>query len=181
MRLAVKFGFGMGSLVLALLGGLVAASAAEPQAGPPALAAAPPCESSALALRQVRSDGPGGDALFALQNRGDTACRIGGGVGIRLFDAAGAPLALHFAPRTKMALLLTLEPGAEASFTIGFAAQSAPGCVTAARIELDFTPQLAPKNVALSAPATLTACTAGPVRVSNLQLGVPTSFRSPVD
>ena len=119
MRLPVKFAFAVGSVLLALLGGVEAAGAAAADVSPAALA---PCESSALALREVTVGRAPGDALFVLENRGAAACRIIGSVGIRLFDAAGGPIPLRFAPRTMMAMLLTLEPGAEASFTVTFAA-----------------------------------------------------------
>jgi hypothetical protein len=169
MRLLVKFGFAVGTMILAVLGGIEAAGAADAGAGPAGSAAAPPCASSALALREVTVGRPPGEALFALENRGDAACRIIGSVGIHLFDAAGAAIPVRFAPRTQMAMLLTLEPGAEASFSVTFAAQPPERCVTAARVEVFLTPQTAP----LSMTTSILACTAGPVRVSNLRLGVP--------
>jgi hypothetical protein len=169
MRLPVKFAFAVGSMIVAVLGIGAAAGAAEPNPSPPALAVAPPCESSALALRQVTVGRPTGDALFVLENRGDAACRIIGSVGIRLFDGSGTLIPLRFAPRTRMAMLLTLEPGAEASFTVTFAAQPPESCVTAARVEVFLTGQATP----LSTTTSFVACTAGPVRVSNLRLGVP--------
>jgi hypothetical protein len=169
MRLPVKFAFAVGTMILAVLGGTDAARAAEPGASPAASAAAPACATSALALREVTLGRPPGEALFVLENRGDAACRISGSVGIRLFDAAGAPIPLQFAPRMAMALLLTLEPGAEASFTVAFAAQSPQRCVNAARIEVS----LAAQTVPLSETTSMIACTGAPVRVSNLRLGVP--------
>jgi uncharacterized protein DUF4232 len=168
MRLLVKFAFALGTLILAVLGGIDAAGAAE-GGSPAASAAALPCASSALALREVTVGRPPGEALFVLENRGDAPCVLIGSVGIGLFDAAGAAIPLRFAPRTKMAMRLTLEPGAEASFTVTFAAQPPERCVTAARIEVFITAQTTP----LSATTSLIACTAGPVRVSNLRLGVP--------
>src|ERR1700674_3807883 len=100
MRLPVKVAFAVGSMIVAVLGIGAAAGAAEPNPSPPALAAAPPCESSALAMRQVTVGRTPGDALFVVENTGDKACRIIGSVGIRLFDEAGAPIPLRFAPRT---------------------------------------------------------------------------------
>jgi uncharacterized protein DUF4232 len=169
MRLPVKFAFAVGSMIVAVLGIGAAAGATEANPSPPTLAAAPPCESSALALRQVTVGRSPGEALFVVENSGDKACRIIGSVGIRLFDESGTPIPLKFAPRTLMAMLLTLEPSAEASFTVTFAAQPPERCATAARVEVFLTGQTAP----LSTTTSLLACTAGPVRVSNLRLGVP--------
>jgi hypothetical protein len=169
MRLPVKFAFAAGTMIVAVLGIGAAAVAAEPNPSPAALAVAPPCESSALALRQVTVGRPPGDALFVVENTGDKACRIIGSVGIRLFDEAGTPIPLRFAPRTLMAMLLTLEPYAAASFTVTFAAQPPERCVTATRIEVFLTAQSTP----LTTTTSLLACTAGPVRISDLRLGVP--------
>ena len=169
MRLPVKFAFAAGSMIVAVLGIGAAAGAAEPNPSPAASAVAPPCESSALALRQVTVGRSPADALFVVENGSDKACRIIGSVGIRLFDDSGAPLPLRVAPRTLMAMLLTLEPNAEASFTVTFAAQPPERCVTAARIEVFLAAQTTP----LSTTTSLLACTGAPVRVSNLRLGVP--------
>jgi hypothetical protein len=174
MRLLVKFAFAVGSMIVAVLGIGAAAGAAEPNPSPAASAVAPPCEPSALALRQVTVGRPPGDALFVVENGSDKACRINGSVGIRLFDEAGTPIPLRFAPRTLMAMLLTLEPYAAASFTVTFAAQPPERCATAARIEVFLTGQTTP----LSTTTSLIACTAGTVRVSNLRLGVPPPLRA---
>lgn len=153
-----------------------APSAAETP--PPPAPAVQPCASSDLALRQVgmgAGGGPGAVVTFALRNRGTAACRMPGGVGIRLFDAQGGALPLRFAPRTAMALLLTLAPGDEASFTVSYAPPyGSIECKPAARIEVLVPPQFE----AVGAKTSVPACTGAVMVVSNLRPGVPVSVPS---
>jgi hypothetical protein len=127
---------------------------------------------SDLALREVigKSGGvPPAVWTYAVKNRGRSACRLVGGAGIRLLDAHGKELPLHFAPRTMMAMLLDLTSGSEASFTASYgphARDAASECVKSARIEVFF-----PQLTSLSAKSTMPACSGLLVHVSNLRLG----------
>jgi len=109
---------------------------------------------------------------YGVKNHSGSSCRIVGSPGIRLFDASGKELPLKFAPRTMMAMLLTLPPGGEASFTVSYGPQNttntATDCKRAARIEV-FVPDL---QSPLSAKSTMPACTGRLVHVSNLRLGI---------
>jgi uncharacterized protein DUF4232 len=150
-----------------------AAAASEPVATPaPALQ---PCVASDLSLREVSAPAaPDPSALYALENTGSAACRISGGVGIRLFDPDGKPIPLRFAPRTAMALLLTLAPGQEASFTVTTGPHASGRCAPSARIEVF----VAPQPVPVAAKTAFVVCAGGLTRVSNLQLGVPSAVPS---
>ena len=139
---------------------------------------APSCFAANLSLREAPSpDGvaPSTATVFVVRNLGTMACRITGGLGIRLFDADGNAIPLRFAPRTMMALLLTLAPGAEASFTIGFGPHDAARCTIAARVEVAIPGQLP----ALGAPVTMTACSDAVATVSNLRLGLSAPLPPP--
>jgi hypothetical protein len=133
-----------------------------------------PCAASDLVLREVigKADGaPPAVWTYAVKNRSGSACRLVGSAGFKLLDASGKELPLHFAPRTMMAMLLTLAAGNEASFTVTYAPHArdaATDCAKSARIEVFFPDQLAP----LSAKTTMPACSGLVVRVSNLRLGV---------
>ena len=149
-----------------------ATSAPSPQPGP---TSAPParvrsCAAADLALREVIGKHDDGAApavwTYAVQNRSGSACRLAGSAGIRLLDAHGKELPLRFAPRTTMAMLLTLAPGNEAWFMVSYAPHgrnAASACTKSARIEVFF-PQVAP----LSARSTMPACNGLLVNVSNL-------------
>ena len=163
---------------LFVLAGLAAPAAA---ASDPGAAAVPQCATSDLALRQVKSaattPSPDAEALFALQNAGAASCTVSGGIGIRLFDAQGKPIELRFAVRNTMAMLITLAPGEEATFSVGFAPHPPMDSVTTARIDVYLTPQSAP----VSAPAAIAAYGGPAVRVSNLRRTavIPAKFMSP--
>jgi hypothetical protein len=88
-------------------------------------------------------------------------------VGIQLFDASGNAIPLRFAPRTMMAMLLTLAPDAVASFTVTFGPHEPGRCSVASRIEVTIPGQTA----SLTAPTTIAACSDVVVTVSNLRLG----------
>jgi hypothetical protein len=136
------------------------------------------CAPSDLSLREAPpadADDSAPGTAFVLRNHGLTACRITGGGGIRLLDASGNAIPLRFAPRTKMAMLLTLDPGAEASFTVSFAPHDLVRCAVAARIEVTI-PGL---PTAVSAPTTIVACGDAVVTVSNLRLGAPAAVVPP--
>jgi Protein of unknown function (DUF4232) len=130
------------------------------------------CAPSDLALREVGKthDAHPAGWIYAVKNHTGSACRIVGSPGLRLFDASGKELPLKFAPRTMMAMLLTLAPGAEASFTVSYGPQhgtnTATDCKRAARIEAFFPDERSP----LSAKSTLPACAGLLVNVSNLRL-----------
>jgi hypothetical protein len=152
-----------------------AATAAEPPAAPVGGTVAEPrdaqpCVASALSLREVgvTDDGSSFSAVYALKNDGSAACRIVGGVSIRLYDTRGQDIPVHFAPRTTMAMLLTLEPGAEASFTVSLPSTVSKYCRQSARIEASVA-----QLPALSAKSSLMACIGPLVHVSNLRLGLP--------
>ena len=150
----------------------VIAGAAVPAAGSEAApAAAAPCTPSDLALRQVKNPAspPDADAVYALKNRGTTTCTVSGSVGIRLFDAQGKLIDLHFAVRNTMATLVILAPGDEATFSISFAPHAPLESVTTAHIEVYLAAQLVP----VSAPTTIAAYAGPAVRVSNLRLTPP--------
>jgi hypothetical protein len=106
--------------------------------------------------------------IYALKNSGSDACRVSGGVGIRLYDASGAAFPLRFAPRTLMAMLLTLQPGAEASFTVSFASPPKAPCASSARIEAFLAADATP----IAAETSLPVCD-GLVTISNLRPGAP--------
>jgi len=152
-----------------------ATAAPNPQPGPTNAAPAQlrSCAASDLALREVigKTDAaPPAMWTYAVKNRSDSACRLVSNAGIRLLDAHGKELPLRFTPRTTMAMVLTLAPGNEASFTVRYAphaGDTAGECTKSARIEVLF-PQLAP----LSARSTMPACSGLRVQVSNLRLGV---------
>jgi Protein of unknown function (DUF4232) len=143
---------------------------------PPAIASAPaspvdaPCAD--LALREVRtypSGEPAPDAIYAVQNRSAAPCRIAGNVNIRLLDRTGGAFALRFGVRTMLAVLLTLPPGYEASFTVGYAPHPAQRCPVSTSIAV-FVPG---RTEPLTAPSTLVACSGPDVRVGNLRAGIP--------
>ena len=162
---------------LGTLAGLPATAAAASEAAAPVV---PQCATSDLALRQVKNAAPPSldtDVVFALQNVGAASCTVSGGIGIRLFDAQGKPIELHFAVRYAMAMLIVLAPGDEASFSITFAPHPAMESVTAARIDVYVTAQSAP----VSAPATIVAFSGPAVRISNLRRTtvIPAKFMSP--
>jgi Protein of unknown function (DUF4232) len=136
------------------------------------------CRPQDLALRDAGAD-PSSDATrerYALQNVGLGPCRISGWLNAVLRDANGAPIVLQVAPRNKMAMLLALARGHEASFTIAYPGSGGPNgeqrCVAAQTIAVTIagatTPLVAPTRITPCPPAT------GPgMRISNLQLGVP--------
>jgi hypothetical protein len=130
-----------------------------------------PCAAPDLALREVRT---GNDAefapyaIYALQNRGAAPCRIVGAVGIRLLDASGNAFPLRFAVRTLVAMLLTLPPGYEASFSVAYGPHAPQRCPASASIAVSAPAQ----TQAVTAPTTLAACTGPEVRVGNLRLGI---------
>ena len=169
------------AVAAALLGlSLVAMPAqASPNPAPPAgestAPASPglqPCAPSDLSLRQAGRTSPTDPAagtIFVLRNRGAAPCRLVGGVGIRLFDADAKEISLRFAPRTMMAMLLTLAPDAEASFTVTALPHDATDCTAGTRIDVSIPGQPAP----VSAQTTLAGCSGTVLAVSNLRLGVP--------
>lgn len=148
-------------------------------AKPPAIASAPappadiaPCAAHDLAVREVRaaaSGEPAPDAIYALQNRGAVPCRIAGNLGIRLLDANGGAFALRFGMRTMIAIVLTLPPGYEASFTVAYAPHAPQRCPASTSIAVFVPGQPEP----LTSPSTLMACTGAEIRVGNLRAGVP--------
>ena len=144
-----------------------------PVASVPAPAAgAAPCAVQDLTLREIRTVPAGElapDAIYALQNRGTAPCRIAGAIGIRLLDASGNAFPLRFAVRTTMAMLLTLPPGYEASFTVAYAPHAALSCPASASIAVYVPAQTEP----IVAPATIMACTGPEMRVGNLRIGIP--------
>jgi hypothetical protein len=148
------------------------ASPAPVSSAPPGPQGLQPCASSDLVLRQAGAAASGPpDTVFALKNAGSAACRISGGVGIRLFDAHGDPIALRVAPRNAMPMLLTLAPGEEASFAVAFVPQKTAQCTTSARLEAYLAPQTTPVAANVAVPV----CTGTTVHVSNLRAGVPVS------
>ena len=171
--------------VVAVTLGLIAAgrspawAAADPSPLPlPAASAAPDsaCASSDLVLREAAATGgPVPDAVYVLRNRGTAACRIAGGVGIRLFDAQGKPLPLRIGPRSTMPMLIALGPGGEASFTVTYGRPGLGQCATSARIDVYLAPQLTP----VSAPTSFVACAFPAVRISNLRPGAPVPAPEP--
>jgi hypothetical protein len=147
-------------------------------AQPPPVATAPapsaetaPCVARDLALREVRT-GDAGElapyAIYALQNRGAAPCRIVGTVGIRLLDAGGNAFPLRFGVHILMAMLLTLPPGYEASFSVAYAPHAPQRCPASTSIAVF----VAAQTEAVTAPSTLVACNGPEVRVGNLRLGV---------
>ena len=68
-----------------------------------------------------------------------------------------------------MAMLLTLPPGYEASFTVGYVPRGAQGCPASTSIAVSMPAQTEP----LAAASTIMACTGPEVRVGNLRIGVP--------
>src|ERR1700681_464056 len=158
---------------LGVLAGTAVTAAAATQVTP---AAAAPCAPSDVSLRQVTNAAPPSpdvETVYALQNGGATPCRVSGGVNIRLFDAQGKLIELRFAARNRMAMLLTLAPGDEATFSISFAPHAPMESVTTARIEVYVAAQLVP----VSAPTTIAAFSGPAVRVSNLRLVPSTPSR----
>ncbi len=163
----------------------IAVSSFAPGTSPPddALAELPPdppkaaCRPQDLELRDVGPDPTPGSAreTYAIQNVGLGPCRLTGGVGAVLRDAKGAPIPLRVAPRTAMAMLLTMLRGHDASFTLAYAVGGPNGeqrCVVAHTIAVTIpanpTPLIAATHVAPCPPS------AGPgMRISNLRLGVP--------
>ena len=155
----------------------VTAYARGTQPPPVASASAPPgdvapCTVRDLALREVRAL-PGGqpapDAIYALQNRATAPCRIAGTINIRLLDANGGAFALRFGIRTMIAILLTLPPGYEASFTVAYAPHPPQRCPASTSIAVFVPGQSEP----LTAQSTLMACTGPDVRIGNLRAGIP--------
>jgi hypothetical protein len=163
----------------------IAVSSFAPGSSPPddALATAPPqppkvsCRPQDLELRDVGPDTTPGSAreTYAIQNVGLGLCRLTGGVGVVLRDAKGAPIPLRVAPRTAMAMLLTLLRGHDASFTVAYTVGGPNGeqrCVAAHSIAVTIpgnpTPLVAATRVAPCPPAT-----GAGMRISNLRLGVP--------
>jgi hypothetical protein len=144
---------------------------------PPVVASAPtspadttPCAD--LALREVRtvpSGEPAPDAIYALQNRATAPCRIVGNVTIRLLDANGGAFPLRFGIRTMIAILLTLPPGYEASFTVAYAPHAPQRCPASTSIAVFVPGQIDP----ITAQSTLMACTGPDVRIGNLRAGIP--------
>jgi hypothetical protein len=90
-----------------------------------------------------------------------------------LFDAQGKLIDVRFAVRNTMAMLVTLAPGDEASFSIAFSPHPPMESVTTARIEVDLAPQLVP----VSAPTTIAAYSGPLVRISNLRRTPPVRAR----
>ena len=162
---------------LLVLGGVSVPAPASAETPAPPGASLQPCASTDLALREAPPAAAGSSAgtVFVLRNLAATACRITGGVGIRLLDANGNPIPLRFAPHTKMAMLLTLTPDGEASFTVSFAPHDSAGCAVAARIEVTIPAQLP----VVSAPTTIVACSEAVVTVSNLRLSAPAAVVPP--
>jgi hypothetical protein len=147
-----------------------AAASPVPQASAPA--AVPECATSELGLREIAVKPEHGDpteAKYVLQNRGSAPCRMVGAVGIRLLDPQGNSVPLRFAVRNAMAMLVTLAPGGEASFTVSYVPPVPARCAAADRIAVFIPSQTTP----VTAPATIAACTGGQVRVSNLSMGAP--------
>jgi hypothetical protein len=136
----------------------------------------PACEMKDLALSELASETKGDEGVYVVENRGAAACRITGGVSIRLLDAQGNEVPLGFAPRTMMAMLLTLAPGAKASFTVKYVTIPAKSCPLASRIAAYFPGQTTP----LTAQANIEACTGSVVLVSNLRAGLPPPSRLPI-
>jgi hypothetical protein len=155
------------------------ASAADAALGAPAPIATAQCAVADLSLREVEaspSDQPT-EATYIVENHGAAACRMSGGLGVRLLDPQGNEIPLRFAPRTAMAMLLTLPVSGRASFTVSYASPPAGRCAQAARIAAYVPAQTTP----LLAPSTIGACTGVPVRVSNLTLLPPARIRSLID
>lgn len=145
---------------------------------PPVATLAPPaahvatCDVHDFDLREIRTvpaGAPAPDAIYAVQNRGSAPCRIASSIGVQLFGADGAAFALHFEMRRMLAMIVTLPPGYEGSFTVAYAPPAPARCATSTSIAVYVAAQTTP----LTAPATLMACTSGNVRVGNLRLGVP--------
>jgi hypothetical protein len=131
-----------------------------------------PCEVSDLTLREIRTAPPGAlaaDAIYAMQNRGRAPCTIVGAVGIRLTGADGKAIPLRFAVRNTMAMVITLVPEHEASFTVAYAPPVPAKCAVSTNIDVFVPTQTTP----VRAPATLMACTGAQARVSNVRNGVP--------
>ncbi len=146
-------------------------------AGPPSEPAKLACRPQDLELRDVGPDTTPGSAheTYAIQNVGLGPCRLTGGVGVVLRDAQGTPIPLRVAPRTAMAMLLTLLRGHDASFTLAYTDGGPNGeqrCVAAHTIAVTIpgnpTPLLAATHVSPCPPAT-----GAGMRISNLRLGVP--------
>jgi Protein of unknown function (DUF4232) len=146
---------------------------ASPPLPPPKVA----CRPQDLELRDVGPDTTPGSAreTYAIQNVGLGPCRLTGGVGAVLRDAKGAPIPLRVAPRTAMAMLLTLLRGHDASFTVAYTVGGPNGeqrCVAAHTIAVTIPGNATP----LIAATRLTPCppaTGAGMRISNLRLGVP--------
>jgi hypothetical protein len=107
----------------------------------PAGAGTPPCRAADLALSYLGGLGATGhgELGFALRNTGDQACTTIGFPGVQFLDRAGGALPT-IATRTTQDFvgsvpktLLTLEPGATASFRLGVThgAASTVGCTMA--------------------------------------------------
>ena len=178
MSVAVRCLLAVLAAALWTAGGLATSADASPGArmtAPPSSPGMQPCAPSDLTLREIPLGAAGGlDPVmaYALKNSGSAACRISGGVGIRLFDADGNAAQLRFAPRTAMPMLLTLAPGDEAWFTLTYVLPLAgAACTAAGRIEV-FVP---PQTAAVAVKTSLAACSGATVRVSNLRAGVPTA------
>jgi Protein of unknown function (DUF4232) len=165
--------------------GEIAVSSFAPGASPPddALGGPPPeppkaaCRPQDLELREVGPETSPGSAreTYAIQNVGLGPCRLTGGVGAVLRDANSTAIPLRVAPRTSMAMLLTLLRGHEASFTLAYTVGGPNGeqrCIGAHTIAVTLpgnpTPLLAATHVAPCPPAT-----GAGMRISNLRLGVP--------
>jgi hypothetical protein len=163
----------------------IAVSSFAPGASPPddALAVPPSeppkadCRPQDLELRDAGPEGTPGSAreTYAIQNVGLGPCQLTGGVGAVLRDANGTPIPLRVAPRTLMAMLLTLLRGHEASFTVAYTVGGPNGeqrCIAAHTIAVTLpgnpTPLLAATRVAPCPPAT-----GAGMRISDLRLGLP--------
>lgn len=132
----------------------------------------PPCAVPDLGLREIRTAPPGTvapDAIYAFQNRGRAPCTIAGAVGIRLIGPDGSVFPLRFAVRNAMAMVITLAPEHEASFTVAYGPHAPARCPASTSIDVLVPAQATP----LRAPATVMACAGSEVRVSNLRSGIP--------
>jgi hypothetical protein len=109
-------------------------------------AGVPICRAATLALSYLGSQGAAGHGLlgFALKNTGSTSCNTIGYPGIQFLDKAGKPLPTtpshttqdYFGTAPKV--LLTVAPGATASFRLGVTHVPTPTqtCTTASALQV---------------------------------------------
>jgi len=135
------------------------------------------CGAGDFAFRELPVVRGAGNELhtIALMNRRASACRIGGNVGLTLYDANDHRMTIPFAPRPMaMATMHSIPSGHEVSFTVRFAHpdDSPDACPASARVRLRLS-DMVQEIVATLALAPCPGPESG-MRVSLLSDGIPT-------